>query len=180
MRINKNDTLAIIVDYQERLMPAMADMEGFIKKSAILIEGLNILGVPMLVTQQYTKGLGQTVEPIRNAIGNDKYFDKTSFSVLGDEAIATAISSQNKKNIILCGAEAHICVLQTLIDLREKGYNVVLVEDCIASRCVENKAIALVRAEQEGALISTYEAILYELLEKAGSDEFKQISRLIK
>ncbi len=180
MRINKEDTLTLVIDYQERLMPAMADLDSLIKNSSILLEGLRILEVPFIVTQQYTKGLGNTVEPIRNALACDEYFDKTSFSIMGDDAIRQAVIDSGKKNVILCGAEAHICVLQSAIDLKASGYNVILIADCIASRNETNKSLALIRAQQEGIIISSCESILYELLQKAGSDQFKQISKLVK
>ncbi len=181
MRILAEDTLAIVIDYQEKLVPVMHEKELLIKNTEKLIKGLNILEIPMIVTQQYTKGIGMTVEELRNAYGSEfLYHDKISFSCYEEEEIESQIKKYNKKNIILCGIEAHICVLQTLIDCIADNYNVILVEDCISSRRENDKKIAVKRAVKEGAVITTYESILFELTRKAGNDIFKSISRLIK
>ena len=180
MRIKSNETLALVIDYQEKLVPAMNEKEEFVKNSAILIKGLNALGVPIIVTQQYTKGLGNTISEIREALCKFTPYDKITFSCVGNQEIMEAVRSANVKNVVLCGCEAHICVLQTAIDLIEMGINVIVVEDCIASRKEQDMFSALLRAEKEGALITTYEAILFELCERGGSDTFKYISKLIK
>ncbi len=217
MRYEAEDTLALIIDYQEKLVPAMQNKEEFINNSTILIEGLKILGVPMIITQQYTKGLGSTIKEIAAAAtvqnyrecmlsgenipevkqllgdidneevqtngntGNELYvYDKIAFSCAEDEQIMSIIEDSGANNIILCGCEAHICVLQTLIDLKSKGYNCILVSDCIASRKDMDYNMALVRAKGEHANITTYETILFELLRRGGTEKFKKISKLIK
>ena len=181
MRISPKDTLALIIDIQEKLVPVMEEKETFIHNSVILLKGLNTLEIPMLITQQYSKGLGMTVEPIQTVIGDTfQYFDKVTFSCYDDEAIAEKIKSYHKKNIIICGIEAHICVLQTVIDCISEGYQVIVVEDCISSRKRNDKEIAIQRMIQEGAIVTTYESILFELTRKAGSEPFKVISKLIK
>ncbi len=181
MRILKEDTMAIIIDFQERLVPAIYNNEQLIKNNQILIQGLNALNIPMVVTQQYTKGIGMTVEEIKcNFLDEFEYFDKVTFSCVDDEQILSKVQEIDKKNIIVCGVEAHVCVLQTVIDLKEKGYNVILVQDCIGSRKENDKLIGIERAANEGAVISTYESILFELTRKAGNDTFKTISKLVK
>lgn len=176
MRIIREEAAAVVIDYQEKLVPAMHKKEELIRNSQILLKGLKILGVPMCVTQQYTKGLGMTVSEIQEAVGTKAYMDKISFSTA--DVIAEQI--QGKKYVILCGIEAHICVLQTLIDLKAKGYVPVLVEDCISSRKKNDKKMAIKRAIQEGAIVTTHEAVLFELLKEAGTEESKAIQRLIK
>ncbi len=176
MRIIREEAAAVVIDYQEKLVPAMHKKEELIRNSQILLKGLKILGVPMCVTQQYTKGLGMTVSEIQEAAGTKAYMDKISFSTA--DVIAEQV--QGKKYVILCGMEAHICVLQTLIDLKAKGYVPVLVEDCISSRKKNDKKMAIKRAIQEGAIVTTYEAVLFELLKEAGTEESKAIQRLIK
>ena len=176
MRIIREEAVAVVIDYQEKLVPAMHKKEELIRNSQILLKGLKILGVPMCVTQQYTKGLGMTVSEIQEAAGTKAYMDKISFSTA--DVIAEQV--QGKKYVILCGMEAHICVLQTLIDLKAKGYVPVLVEDCISSRKKNDKKMAIERAIQEGAIVTTYEAVLFELLKEAGTEESKAIQRLIK
>lgn len=176
MRILREEAVALVVDYQEKLVPVMREKELLIYHSQILLQGLKILDVPMIITQQYTKGLGTTVEDITEAVGKEEYVEKISFSAL--EQVKEQI--QGKKYVIVCGIEAHICVLQTVIDLAAAGYIPVVVEDCISSRKKYDKKIALERMKQEGAIITTTESLLFELLRVAGTETSKRIQRLIK
>ncbi len=181
MRILAEETMALVIDYQERLVPVINNSEELIRKSSILVKGLKALGIPMVVSQQYTKGIGMTVPAIAEAAGEEfAYLDKVTFSCAEDEELLHTISETGRKNIILCGIEAHICVLQTAIDLITKGYNVVLVEDCIGSRRENDRVVAVRRAEAEGAVITTCESILFELTRVAKTEVFKIISGLIK
>ena len=158
MRILAEDTLALVVDFQERLVPVIDNNEGLIHNTEILIKGLQILEVPTLVTQQYTKGIGMTVPELSSLYGSDfEYYDKITFSCAMEEGI-----------------------LQTVIDLIEAGYQVILVEDCVGSRRESDRLTGIKRAIVEGAIPTTYEAILFELTKIAGTDKFKQISKLIK
>ena len=157
-------------------MPVMANKEQLIRNSEILLKGLKILDVPMYITQQYTKGLGTSIKEITDAVEDDTYIDKISFTAY--DAVKDKISS--KKYVIVCGIEAHICVLQTVIDLKAAGFVPVLVADCISSRKESDKQVAIERARQEGAIITTYESLLFELLKVAGTDTSKQIQRLIR
>lgn len=180
MRILKEDTIALVVDFQEKLMPVMTYKNELEARTNILLKGLKALEVPMLVTQQYTRGIGMTIPSVAEAVGTEDYFDKLTFSCYEDENIKKAIDAAGCKNVLVCGIESHICVLQTCIDLKAAGYNPVLVADCIGSRKLSDKEMALVRAQQEGITLTTSEAILFELTRKAGSDVFKTISKLIK
>lgn len=181
MRINANDTAVLVVDYQAKLLPAMSELESLMSSSKILLRGLKELEIPMIVTEQYSKGLGPTVEEITYCMGDSyKPFEKMTFSGLQTEEIKSAVDALGKKNILVCGVEAHVCVLQSVIDLRASGYNVILVEDCIASRKVSDKETAVKRAIGEGALITSAEAILFELTLGAGTPHFKAISKIVK
>ncbi|MBH1940106.1 hydrolase [Mobilitalea sibirica] len=181
MRILAEDTMALVIDFQERLVPVIKNANGLLHNTEILMKGLKALGIPMILTQQYTKGIGMTVPVIAEALGEDfNYMDKVSFSCVDDENIMQRIHATGKKNIIVCGIEAHICVLQTVIDLIQQGFHVILVEDCIGSRKENDTKVAVLRAAAEGAVITTYESILFELTRYAKSDVFKQISALIK
>ena len=180
MRLSVEDTMALVVDYQERLMPVISGHEALEKRSVTLLKGLKTLGVPMVMTQQYTKGIGMTVPSITEAVGSSDYLDKLTFSCFEDEAIRRELLRLDKKTVVVCGIEAHICVLQTCIDLKAAGYTPVLVTDCIGSRSEEDLKIALLRAQSEGIVLTTTEALLFELTRKAGSPVFKEISRLIK
>jgi nicotinamidase-related amidase len=181
MRITAEDTMALIVDFQERLVPVIDQNEELIHNTEILIKGLQALQIPMIITQQYTKGIGMTVPTLAELFGDTfNYEDKVTFSCAEDEATIAKIKAMGKKNIILCGIEAHICVLQSVIDLIALGYNVLLVEDCIGSRKESDRRIGIQRAQQEGAISTSYESILFELTRVAKTDTFKEISRLIK
>jgi nicotinamidase-related amidase len=181
MRINKEDVIAMVIDFQEKLVPHMNENSQLIKNTIMLIQGLEILQVPIITTQQYTKGLGMTVDEIYKAFSKEfKYQEKISFSCYGENVIKEEIRKLGKKSIIICGIEAHICVLQTVIDLLDDGYDVIIIEDCISSRKNNDKLNALRRMEKEGAIIATYESILFELTKVAGNDTFKAISKLIK
>ena len=180
MRILANDTIAMVVDFQERLMPVIAQKEELEKRVNILIKGLKTLEIPTFVTQQYTKGIGMTIPSIIESMGSDEYMDKITFSCYDDEAIKTRIEESGCKNVIICGIESHICILQTCIDLKAAGYNPILVVDCIGSRKLSDKEVALMRAQSEGVTLTTSESILFELTRRAGSDQFKTISKLIK
>ncbi len=181
MRVTTEDTMALIVDFQERLVPVIDQQEELIHNTEILIKGLQILDIPMVVTQQYTKGIGMTVPALKDLFEKEFYYeDKVTFSCAQDENILQKIKATGRKNILVCGIEAHICVLQTIIDLLSMGYQVYLVEDCVGSRKEENRQIGIKRAIQEGAFSTSYESILFELTGVAKTDRFKEISRLIK
>ena len=181
MRIKVEDTIALVIDIQDRLVPVIHRKDDMIHNTKILIEGLKILQVQTLVTQQYTKGLGMTVDTIIESFGDGFCYDeKITFSCAEDEKILQRLEESGKKTVIICGIEAHICVLQTVIDLIDKGYRVILVEDCIGSRRESDRLVGLKRAIAEGAIPSTYESILFELMRSAKSEVFKKISQLIK
>lgn len=176
MRVERENTIALVIDYQEKLVPVMYEKEKLIHDSAILLAGLKQLEIPMIITQQYTKGLGTTVKEITDAAGHEEYLDKISFSAF--ESVKEKI--KGNKFVIVCGIETHICVLQTVIDLAANGYIPVVVEDCVSSRKPNDRRIALKRMKEEGAILTTYESILFELLKVAGTETSKKIQRLIK
>lgn len=180
MRADLNNTIALIIDEQEKLMPVINEAASVLRSTKILVEGLKILDVPFLITQQYTKGMGMTVPPLLEAAGTDKYYDKRTFSCWDDEAIRQAIESSGKKQVLLAGVEAHICLLQTAVDLLDAGYDVFVVENCVSSRKPNDKAVAIRRMMQSGVQVTTYESILFELMRTSTHPNFKEISKLIK
>jgi len=180
MRINRQMSAGLLVDVQEKLFPHMDQHDELLRRTRILLEGLQLLQVPLLVTEQYPKGLGSTLEPLSMLLDKQDVIEKLSFSCCGEAAFSDTLRSLDRSTIILCGIEAHVCVLQTAVDLLEGGFAVVVVEDCISSRNPEDKRVAVERMRSEGAVISTCESLLFELTEVAGTDEFKAISRLIK
>jgi nicotinamidase-related amidase len=180
MRILKNDTIALVVDFQERLFPVIHQNDKLQNNVTTLLQGLNTLCVPMIVTEQYRKGLGATIEPIALLVEDKPNMEKIAFSCCDEPSILEKIELSGRRTILICGIESHICVLQTAIDLKERGFKPVVVADCVASRTEENKQIALERMKQEGIILTSYESILFELCRYSGSDEFKAISKLVK
>lgn len=212
MRIILEQTSAVLIDMQERLFPHMYERETLEQNLPMLLKGLRILGVPLLVTQQYTKGLGPTIASIQQTLGwtnssdsvtrtsaaslgqaeppvptatpvpagDASYIEKIAFSCLGEPAFTKALEALERKTVVLAGIEAHVCVLQTAVDLQQAGYTPVVIENCTSSRRENDKRIAFERFCAEGILVSTYESILFELTREAGTEIFKAISNLVK
>jgi nicotinamidase-related amidase len=180
MRILKEEAAAVVIDIQERLLPHIYEGEIILSNTLKLISGLKILSVPLLITQQYTKGLGPTVPSIINLFPEIRHVEKVTFSCCGEPAFEKEIERLNKNIIILCGIETHVCVLQTCLDLLASGKRPVIVEDCVSSRKVNDKIVAIGRMRQEGAIITTFESLLFELTGLAGNDIFKSISAIVR
>lgn len=180
MHIKLEDSIAMFVDYQEKLVPAIHNHEQIIIKATQLLTGLKTVGCPVVFTQQYTKGLGMTVPELVELEDNFQYFEKMTYSCLDTEEIKKELEKQNKKTVILAGLETHICVMQTARDLIASGYQVCIVADCVGSRTEFNYQVGMERMKQEGVYVTSVESVLFELLVKAGTSEFKTISKLIK
>jgi len=180
MRVLKDNTIGIIVDIQERLFPHIEGHEQLARNVEILIKGLQALEVPVVVSEQYKKGLGNTIETIESLVDSNPHIEKMAFSCCDEPRLMEKMELTSKRFIIIAGIEAHICVLQTAIDLIERGYHPVVIEDCVGSRNPANKQNAIERLRKEGVIISTYESILFELCRYAGNDTFKTISKLVK
>lgn len=180
MRILPEETQCMIIDVQEKLSPVMFSKEECVERIATLARGLNVLNIPLLITQQYTKGLGNTVPPIVDAAGTEDFFDKRTFSCAQDDAILGALTEKKRKNVLVCGIEAHVCVLQTCIDLKARGFQPILVVDAISSRKERDLDAAIHRAIQEEILITTTESILFELTVDSRHPKFKEISAIVK
>jgi len=179
-RINRDDAVLVMIDFQERLMPAMKDREDLLCSVVKLVRGIRVLDVPVIVTQQYTKGLGGTVSPMADALGTFSPIEKTDFSAAAELDFLEALNTTGKTTVILCGIEAHVCVAQTALILLELGYDVFLVEDGVSSRTKYDKKTAVNRMVQAGARPVTVEAVLFELLGTAKATEFKEISGIVK
>jgi len=181
MRIKLEDSLLLIIDVQEKLFTHISNNRTLLENTIKLIKGIKVLNLPIIVTEQYTKGLGSTLEEIKSELGNEyKPYEKMTFSCCKEEIFLDRLSKINRKNIIICGIETHVCVLQTVVDLLGSGFNPIVVEDCVSSRKENDKNIAIKRMYKENAIITTYESILLELCVKAGTETFKLISKIIK
>ena len=180
MRILKEHSAGLIIDIQEKLFPHIFDHDRLAKNTSILIEGLKILGIPLLVTEQYTKGLGFTIPEIKPSLTSFKTYEKTVFSCCDDPVILLELNNIDRKNVIIAGIETHVCILQTAVDLLANGFIPVIVEDCVSSRKQGDKGVAIHRMRNEGAIITTYESILFELARVSGTEQFRAISKLVK
>lgn len=178
--LKKENAVLIVVDIQERLAVAMSEKERVVANTQHLIEAARLLHFPLLVTEQYPKGLGPTVAGIKDALTEYAPIEKITFSCCGETSFLDAVAAAGKKQIILAGMETHVCVLQTCIDLLRAGYDVHVVSDAVCSRSAENYRTSLEYMRDAGAVITCTETALFQLLEKAGSDEFKVISKRIK
>jgi len=176
--VNQNDTLVLLIDVQEKMMPAINNKDEIINNCCILAQGAKLLELPVLVTRQYPKGLGDTVPELLNALGEHDNTDKMGFSCLYDDN--GFVDKLTKKNIIVAGVETHICVQQTVLDLIDKGFNVYVAADCCGSRSELNRTVSLMRMEKAGAVITTSESLLFEIMRTASHPARKAIQGLVK
>ena len=178
-------TALLVVDIQERLAPAMPEdvLAQLLRNTTILIEAAKRLSLPIVVSQQYPKGLGPTVRPLEDAlagVANVHRFDKLEFSAASSPGFGALAPVVRRDQWIVCGMEAHVCVYQTARGLVERGYQAHVVADAVASRTKANWNIGLGLAERCGAVVTSTEVCVFDLLERAGSDDFKALSKAIK
>ena len=180
--INRDDALLLVVDIQERLFQAMSiEVQQSLKKNcSILLNSANEMKIPVIVSEQYRKGLGETIPELKPLIGGAENYEKLFFDCTKDADLYKGIKNSGKQTVIISGIEAHICVFQTGLSLLDKGYRVVIASDAAGSRLDENKFRALAMLENAGALVYPVETIVFMLLEKAGTPEFKALSPLFK
>lgn len=177
-RLNKENTILLIIDIQERLASVMESREKVTENTNILISTASEMKIPIIVTEQYPKGIGPTLKEI-NLTEESKIFEKISFSAfVGD--IKSEIEKLNRKKVIITGMECHVCVYQTARDLIAEGYEVFVARDAVCSRTIDNHLNGLELMKNFGTVISNTESIVFDLLKVAGTPEFKTISKLIK
>ena len=180
--IERENSIFIAIDFQERLLPAMAHKDWVKAQSIKLINGIKLLGLPMLATTQYAKGIGETEIDILEALGDTRVIDKRTFSVFGCEEFCEAFeeTAEGRNTAVVCGIETHICLQQSCLDLIERGYEVYIPADCVDSRSEFDRDMALRRLEKAGCIITTYESVLYELTRDSRLPEFKGIVKIVK
>ena len=178
--LNIEKTALIIIDVQEKLSRVMHEKEKLFENLQKLIKGVQILSIPIVVTEQNPNGLGPTVSEIAPLLTDTKAVTKFSFSCCGEEPFLRKIEKLNRKQILLTGIETHVCVYQTAVDLIEAGYEVHTVVDCVSSRTTENKTLALDKMKSEGARLTSVEIVLFELLKTAANPKFKELSKIVK
>jgi nicotinamidase-related amidase len=177
--LNRSQTALLIIDIQERIIKVMRKHEKLLENVTKLIKGAKIIGLPIYYTEQYPKGLGCTVESIKNEL-NQEAEQKLNFSCIGVKGLFNKLKENDISQVIVCGIESHVCVQQTVLDLLENGFQVNLPINGISSRFKIDYKTAIKRMEKNGAEITTVESILFELLEMSGTAEFKKISAIIK
>lgn len=178
--LKTDEAVLVIVDIQERLAAVMTERQRVVENCLHLIELAGLQNIPVILNEQYPKGLGPTVAELKEALQPYQPHEKVTFSCCGMGTFFQTLSAAGRKKVILCGMETHVCVLQTCIDLLAKGYVVHAVSDAICSRTKENYRTALEYMRDAGAVITCTETVLFQLLEKAGTEEFKVISKRIK
>jgi nicotinamidase-related amidase len=145
-----------------------------------IIRGVQVLGMPVILAEQYPQGLGPTVPEIISLLPNTQPIPRLSFSCCGEKRFLKELETLNRKQVLINGVESHVCIYQTTIDLLNLGYELHVVTDCVSSRTPENKKIALHRMNSAGAKLTSTEMVLFELLRVAGGEKFKAISKIIK
>lgn len=180
MRITTDNALLLVIDVQERLKPHINGHKKIASRIARVIQGATILDLPIIVNEQYKKGLGDTIAELKPLLNDYPHFEKVTFSACDDESSMQAIVQQDKKQVILCGIETHVCVMQTALDLLSAGYTPVIVCDAVGSRFAIDHKTALKRLAQAGAVLATSESILFELCRSSKAPAFKAISGLVK
>ena len=176
---NKENTLLLVIDLQEKLMPAIYESEKIIKNSETLLKVFEMYGIKKIATEQYPKGLGQSVDEIKENLDDEYIFSKTSFDAITDE-VSSYLKENKITNVIITGAETHICVYQTVRRLLFEGYKVFVVEDAVSSFNKEQKDLGLKAMSDMGASLVNTEMLMFDLASDAKDENFKEISKMVK
>ena len=180
MLIRAKESVLVVIDIQERLVPAMQAPARIIANTKLLLHAASECDVPVLLTEQYPKGLGHTVPEIAKAAGDAPVLSKMHFSSMEDEKFAQVFRNLDKRQAILVGMEAHICVVQTAASMIEEGYEVFVVSDATASRTLESEHASLARLTASGVSVVTTEMVVFEWLGRAGTPAFKRLLPTIR
>lgn len=176
-------TALVVIDIQEAFRHAIGDFSVIASRASMAVRGFQILGLPVLITEQYPKGLGRTAEEILFSLPPDSEFEfieKTAFSSCGAGGFMEKLKETGAKQVVLCGLEAHVCVNQTAHDLLANGFDVHLLTDCVASRFSHDKQAGLAKMQESGVVSSSMEMALFELMRDAKHEQFKEIQNLVK
>jgi len=179
MRMSAVRSCLVVVDVQERLAPVMADPRKVIEGAARLVRGAKRLSVPVLISEQYPRGLGPTMVDVKSVAPEGTIVEKTAFSCMGEPAFAERFAALGRRQAVIAGIEMHVCVMQTALDLKALGYEVFVAADACGSRFVEDEEIARRRMVINGIELVTIEMVLFEWLERAGTPEFKDVSKTL-
>ncbi len=180
LMLHRDSTALLVIDVQEKLLPAIHGSDGVADKAVILIKAARVLGLPILWAEQYPKGLGPTVERLSAALDGLKPVSKTAFSCLREPAFAEALGESGRRKLLMTGIETHVCVQQTALDALSQGYEAFVCRDATGSRAAIEHDAALARMASKGVDLVTVESALFELLGEARTPEFKEILPLIR
>ena len=178
--LNIDDSVLVVIDVQEKLFRVMNDKEMLVKNLQKLVNGVQILEVPIIMTEQNPDGLGPTIAEVAELTPEVSRIAKFSFSCCGEERFLQELQAMNRKQAIIAGIETHVCVYQTAVDLLDLDYSVQVVADCVTSRSSFNNNIGLERLRAEGVVITSTEMVLFELLKTARNPKLKEIQAIIK
>ena len=178
--ISKENAAAVLVDVQAKMMPAVHDGAGLEQRITKAVQILRLLDIPILVTQHYTKGLGETTPAVAEALGSFTPIEKITFSCMNNPEFADALRKPKRKSVILFGVETHVCIQQTALLMKEQGDQVFLPVDLTESRFTLDRETALKRMYQAGVILTTAESLYFELMQSAKHPHFKEISKTIK
>jgi isochorismate hydrolase len=170
----------LVVDMQERLLPAMDEREALLVNVRRLALGAGLLKLPLWVTEQYPKGLGPTVPELKESLGGARPLEKLAFSACGAAGLLEGMAARKVSEVVLCGIEAHVCVAQSCLDLLDAGLRVFVVADAVGSRAAANRQLGIERMRRSGAVVVSTEMVLFELIAEASAPEFRDLQRLVK
>jgi len=177
---DREDSCLLAIDLQEPFLKAVSQKEGVIERSLRLVRAARILGVPILITEQYPERMGPTIAAIREAAGETPIFSKLAFSCCREDGFLSLVENTGKRTLVVCGVEAHVCISQTVLDLLAAGYRVHVATDAVGSRFEPDRVAGVEKMRSAGAVISTTEMILFEWMVRAGTPEFKAVQALLK
>lgn len=180
-KLDADNAVLLVIDIQERLVPAM-QQDVYLRMRdtvSMLVDGANLLGVPVVTTEQYPQGIGHTVPELAEAC-KGTVIEKVSFGCCGEPTFLAALKELGRSQMIITGVEAHVCVYQTVLGLLEDGYHVHLVRDAVCSRNKTDFVAGVINSGQAGAVVTTAETVLFQMLQKSTHEQFRAVSKLIK
>lgn len=180
LKVNADTAVLMVVDVQERFAPVIDRFAELVEATLMAVTGASILHIPIVITEQYPKGLGHTVAKIKSAALECSCFEKTTFSALGNADCVAYLEDSPAKQVVLAGVEAHVCLAQTAIDLIACGYDVFILEECISSRTRQNATNGIERMKKAGAIPYNVESLFFDALGSSAHPQFKAISQLVK
>lgn len=180
--LESEKAVLLVIDVQEKLCAAMDQdaLKQLIKNTGILLESAAELAIPVIFTEQYVKGLGSTLPELKGGAPAATCYEKMTFSCCGNEAFVDQLEESGRTQVIVSGMETHVCVLQTVIELLDEGFNVHVVKDAVMSRTSDNRQTAIEAMVLAGAVPTCTEAVVFQLLKVAGTESFKKLSKLVK